>query len=162
MKKSANHKKSWVEELGLLVSVPLIIFLLAVGFMVIPSLLAKPQYDFVYFDGYSDTVKVVNGKIITGKGYSTYAEDPIFYYYNAKTDSYKQISHEEARQYRVDPNTISPDGYRFSCSEKTTALNFDGYAEKCSLSKGIAKKELSLLPEHYYAPTFVGWVVPKQ
>lgn len=156
--------------IGIGLPVLLILYILFVTY--IPSLYAKPAYDFIYAQNcsYEYTIHIVGSKIIADirDNYNIYQTNPLpadpgcLYLYDVHTDSSRQISLSEADMFSINSSTKSPDGYTV---EKDTEYPggvfplfwYGGgdtgyYLTGHGLHRGIANSS--------YDFQFLGWISP--
>ena len=170
--KTASLKKEFL----IFISIPVGIILLLVAVLVLPSLFARPQYDFLY--SYCSSYDC-NGSILvdnnghaeqTGAGATTtnsyYSRSsPEIYYHDTRNNSSRRIELVEAISYKLDPSTKSPDGYSFTQGGSSDSgflfwgysSDYSWYLKKSSL---IKSKPLNLGVSGYDSQNvkLVGWV----
>ncbi|HSX47288.1 MAG TPA: hypothetical protein VLF63_00795 [Patescibacteria group bacterium] len=175
MANQANQKpknNSHLKDLILLFAVPIGVAVFAAAVIYIPRLLANPKHDFIYYVcDYScrDTYSVdTSGYIYQNytNSYSTlnsYNQNDNLNYYNVTTDSSKKLTIDEAKQYRLDTNTKSQDGYVLKRESSSGGFLFWGdYEDGWYLQNGAKKKKVDLSTNNsYYSGNinFLGWVV---
>ncbi|MEK7602619.1 MAG: hypothetical protein AAB459_00035 [Patescibacteria group bacterium] len=162
------NQPSHLKDLILLFSIPVGIAVFAAIAVYAPRLLANPKYDFIYsvcsdYDCNYDFN-------IDGSGYvSQYSMNRDYRhgtstlrYYNAKDDSTRSLTLEEARRYRLNTSSKSPDGYSLTREEGDSGFLFWGnYKSGWYLKNGAKKKEVELsTDDSYYSRdvNFLGWI----
>lgn len=171
------------EQLPLIIGIAIpVIVTVAVGLSVwIPTLYApKPMYDFLYSvnDGYAvDQQYVVeNEHLVKRKLPATEvpikSPPPVYpailYYYDAKSDTSKQISFEDAKKYALNAGVISPDGFEITSGDRSEGIFpalFGGvqndYQSRYLRGHGAAYKlNLAVSSMDYYSFRFLGWIIP--
>lgn len=164
----ANSKR----DLILLVSVPLILAAFLAAIVYLPQLLARPSYDFIYAtcDSYrcSDEVNVRDGGVTIVNLQNQDSANKLvddyktsLRYYDVSKQSSRALTIDEARKYRLDNSSRSPDGYVLSHQSSSSGFLFwsEGNSQWI-LKSGLYKKPVDLTgPTSYYDNvTFVGWV----
>jgi hypothetical protein len=162
------------------ISLPVIfIIIISVTFFV-QSFYIKPQHNFIYtfsFDyyanglGYTDRYKVKGDRIVLEpvvlqKNNIQENIPPPLYLYNIKTNSYQQITFEEAQSYAIYPGRFSPDGYEVAYHyDRDVFGGLFGLREddgEYFVSNGSGKKKLSGLSLDknlsYRNLKFIGWI----
>ncbi len=170
------------EQLPLIIGISIpIIVTVAVGLSIwIPTLYApKPVYDFIYSvnDGYTfDQQYVVQDEHLTKRVVPIPPKDvyppiytPILYYYNAETDSSKQISFEDAKNYRLNAGVISPDGFEVVMGNQDGGIfpiffgGMNDYQSRYLRGHGAAYRvNLALSSQDYYSFRLLGWVLDQE
>lgn len=156
---------------GILIPIGLVVLVFAYSF--IPTLLVKPQYDFLYAkQDYDDSkVQVISGKLTITESerdsYDYYEEedeysvrstpDPEIYYYSVSTSTSKRVSIDEAMNYKLLGESNSPDGFRVGRNSSGGSVFPFYFSDEDDglylLGKGLKKK----VGSDYYLK-FVGWV----
>ncbi len=169
-KHSNKTKNNKLKEVILLFTIPIIIILLVIGLSVIPQLIAKPSTNFIYCKGYNceQAFEVNNAGIISSKLNNKETPDlynwqserasnaNTLYLYDVSLDSYKPISLEEAKTYKIDPSSKSPQGYSFVEADSSGGFLFYSNGERgWILKKDFAYKRLEI---DSYDIQFIGWV----
>lgn len=114
-------------------------------------------------DGYSvDAAGNVTQDILSSVQASYYRTASTIRYYEASTDSTRSLTLAEARQYRLDTSSKSPDGYSLIREETSSGFLFWGdYNEGWYLKNGAKKQRVELSTGgSYYSQDvkFLGWV----
>lgn len=164
-------KTNYTKDFLLFFSVPIAIVLIVIGFIYVPRMMANPQYDFVYsvcseyYCRYSYSID--SSGMVTQQAKSNYLDyDGVssLKLYDVETDSSKNVSLEEARQYRLNSSSRSKDGYVLTHESSGGGgfLFWGGDSENgWYLKKGIAKQKVGLSTGNYYYlenVKFLGWV----
>lgn len=162
-------KPNHIKDLLLLFSIPLSIVIIAAVIIYLPGLLASPKYDFIYATcddfGCSNTYSVesTSEKITRDKSDSKSPDgESTLRYYDTDTNSNRKISFEQAREYRLDGSSRSPDGYNLV--NETSSSGFLFWRNSDSgwyLKNGAIKKEVELSTVNsYYSRDikFIGWI----
>lgn len=165
-----DQKNKHLKELLLLFSVPIGIVFIIIGFLYIPRLIANPSYDFVYCTGSAcDNRYTINpaGEVSTpGSDTSRYYYDAIsLRYFDIKDDTSRPISLDDAKKYRLDSSSKSPDGYTLERNTQSGGPFSFSYEENWSLKKGVLSKPIKLSSNQnaYSSNTsFVGWVISNE
>lgn len=169
---------STIKDLAILFSIPIGIFLVALGALYVPRLLANPQYDFIYATCSSYACKhdasfTINsdGRLQDTKekyesgGYID-RQKPLLRYYEVKRDASRPISKEEARRYVLDSSTRSPDGYTLKITGGASASLFlwsSSSSGGWQLENGMKQRSVNLSEggQSFYGERdikFIGWV----
>lgn len=160
--KASNH----IKDLLLLFAVPIAIAVIAALVVYVPKLLANPKYDFIYTvcDSYNckDDYTVDKTGNITVQYHTLelgYGGTASLRYYDAAHDSTKGVTLEEAKQYRLDASSKSPDGYTLTRENENGHgfLFWGNYDDNWYLKDGIKKKKVDLASESM-GIKFLGWV----
>lgn len=166
---SANKRFIWI---GL--SIPLILVLLIFFSIYIPKLRFHPQYNFIYslneksYDPKCKAFLIKDGKL-TEQIVASTCGDTTLYYYDIKQNTSQPVSYEQARQYTLDANPDSPDGYRVFKDnggsgffplfyDNTQSIYLSGHGVSGRVN--IPKKSPGNY-QFYYAFQFLGWVKEK-
>lgn len=176
---TARKKASTAKEIALLFSVPVSLFLVVLGLIHIPQWLARPSYDFVYAscDSYTcDTARYYvdeTGAVAerkeaeVDKPISTYRRSiHNLYYYDTERRSSRQISLEEARDYKLDASRLAPDGYQlvYDRADSTSFLFWGASSDGgwYLTDRGVAKLKTDINTSGAYRydrnVSFIGWV----
>jgi hypothetical protein len=169
-------KPSHIKDLTLLFSIPMGIAILVAAFVYVPSLFANPQYDFIYslcadyyacegnykvnISGHLDSDIEKNPK---PSGYTT-VSSPTLHYYTAANNSTRSLTIEEARRYKLNTSSRSPDGYNLTSQHSGGGFLFWGdYDSGWYLKNGVKKEKVDLTTAssaYYYNQNvnFLGWV----
>jgi hypothetical protein len=168
-KPAGKHARpSYIKDLILLFAVPLLIAVVAAALVYIPRAMAHPTYDFVYSYcreyGCADDYSVDDGRIVqtapTG-GPSISSANATLYYYNISDNSTKSLSYNEAKQYRLNPSSKSPDGYSLEMHSGYGGLFGGDDGRGWFLKNGAKQKvvKLSSGADTYSEQIkFLGWV----
>lgn len=165
---SNNHLK----DLILLFAIPIAIAVFAAVVIYVPRLLADPKYDFIYSicDDYrcKNSYSVDSTDYITQDYYSSssnlnyYDRTASLRYYDSSNDSTRSLTLEEARRYRLNTSSKSPDGYTLARESSSSGFLFWGdYDEGWYLKNGAKKKKIELTTNNsYYSRDvkFLGWI----
>jgi hypothetical protein len=168
--KKAN-RNSYLKDLVLLFAVPIAVAIFAAVVIYIPRVWANPKYDFIYSvcdnyscrDSYSvDATGYVTQNYLDSSKLDYYYRNVSLRYYDAADDSTRSITLGEARRYRLDRSSKSPDGYTLSREHSTSGFLFWGdYDEGWYLKNGAKKKKVELISGgSYYSGdvNFLGWI----
>jgi hypothetical protein len=93
----------------------------------------------------------------------TSAGAPAINYYDAQTDSHHTLTYSQARNYRLDTSSKSPEGYTLGQDQSGDSLFSDNSSSNWYLKNGLKKKRVSVTASTLYSSnqiTFKGWVVP--
>jgi hypothetical protein len=169
-----NKTNSHLKDILLLFAVPVAIAILAAVVIYVPQLLANPKYDFVY-----STCEIYNCKnsySVDSRGYikqsytssskldnySRYDRTANLRYYDSSNDSARSLTIEEARRYKLNNLSKSPDGYTLTNESSNNGFLFWGeYDQGWYLKNGPKKKKVELTTTNsYYSRNvkFLGWV----
>lgn len=168
--KAPSVKKDFL----LFISIPAGIIFLVVLVLVVPSLFAKPQYDFIYSScpGY-ECAGIVVGKdgLDRTNGWSSFESgtregrpDPDLYYYNIRKNASKKISFAEADTYTLDSSNISPEGYSLARGNGSDGgfllWGYDSDDQWYIKKSSLQKKPLNVESGYRYSSslTLIGWV----
>lgn len=159
-------REKWPLIVGLCLPILLVIFVVVTSY--IPSMLVKPQYNFLYTDkSYDYDAKVINNKLqltqttvnYNNNYYYKTPVEPTFYVYDQKTNSSKTISSTEAQSLKLDSSNKSPDGFTVGTNDSSYSYfpffyggNRGGYYLQ---GKGLNKK----IDSTNYNFNFVGWII---
>lgn len=138
----------------------------------------KPQYDFVYSQNMygSGYYKIENGKLTKPDIGSTNPDryssgfkvpDPYgylynkLYYHDTKRNQSREVTFEEAQQFKLDPKSISPDGFQLESNYSGSGFPFMmGHSERIAyLKKGSSTYKLNLVGDYYPEYRVIGWVI---
>lgn len=160
--------KGRYRDLILLFAIPVVVALLAAGAVYLPSVFAKPKYDFVYSicNDYrcDDTYTVDSG------GHLAYEYRPgnygngsrsTLWYYDAANDSTRSITLTEARKYQLNSSSKSPDGYSLSQANSNSGFLFwSDNDQGWYIKNGAKRKRIELPSGNSYSRDvqFIGWV----
>lgn len=161
---------SHLKDLILLFAVPIGIAVFAALIIYTPRLFANPKHDFVY--SYCKNYNCRDSFNVDGAGHVTlkvnqttnynHYENSTIHYYSADSDSTRALTLEEARKYRLDTSSKSPDGYSLAKEESDSGFLFWGdYNSGWYLKNGVKKKPVELSSnDSYYSQNinFLGWV----
>lgn len=162
---------SHLKDLILLFSIPIGIAAIIAALVYIPRFFANPKYDFIYSlcpdysckdHYYVNDLGYVNKDRSDTNEYNYYDRSASLRYYDAESDSTREITLEEASHYRLNTSSKSPDGYTLSSDTSDSGFLFWGnYDEGWYLKSGSKKKEVELATGRiYYSDSirFLGWV----
>lgn len=173
--KPTGKPKSNTKEFLIFISIPLSIILVVSMFLVVPSWISKPKYDFLYtncssYDCLYDVTTDKDGNIIQTNykdtvinSYNTY-NSPDVYYYNVHNNSSRRIDLTDAKAYKLDTSNISPDGYTLTQGGSSdSGFLFWGYSSDYSWylkSGNLKKKHVNLQSNGYSSGNLklLGWV----
>jgi hypothetical protein len=171
---TANQPKpiSHTKDILLLFSVPLGIAVIALLFAYVPSLLARPNYSFIY--SYCTDYNCGDSYSLDASGNITHTPYPdtvpsIGYsyshlaLYDAQTGSSKMLTFKEAQSYSILNSSKSPDGFTLIHETGDGGFLFWGdYHDGWQLKKGIQHKAVHLngVDNASYGSniSFIGWV----
>lgn len=157
------------ENLPLLlgVGIPLVIVLLLLIFTtVLPALLVKPAYDFVYADTYRyDPRPIVS---VDSEGNTIIEEvdeknEVNFYRHTVTTGANTPLSQEQMNALSLDPSDVSPDGYKFVSGSGgggvfVFPLFYEGGSDAHAIERnGWLRRPVELRGDAYQVQ-FVGWI----
>ena len=160
-------------DIAILVSVPLVFAVILAAIVYVPQWLARPAYDFIYAicDSYKcdDDVSMYGGHVlpmdIKDKDRIDSTLDirraPQLRYFNVSKQSHRTLTTDEAKAYKLDTSSRSPDGYVLSRESSSPGFLFWGSGgNRWILKKGLYKKPVELVesPDYYNNITLVGWV----
>lgn len=162
-----NHLK----DLLLLFAIPIGIAVFAAAVVYVPRMFARPTHDFMYAVctsyEYCDTDYGVDD---AGHVTALHANRnrpgangaSVLRYYNAKDDSSRSLSLEEAKSYTLNTSSKSPDGYSLAKEDSGRGFLFWGnYESGWYLKNGAKKKKIDLVTtDSYYTRdvNFLGWI----
>lgn len=161
--KKPNHLK----DLILLFAIPIGITIFAVIAVYVPQLFANPKSDFIY--SICNNYSCRHSFNVDSSGYVSqynrsrdYPYDTsILRYYSAKDDSTKILTLEEAKRYRLNTSSKSPDGYSLAREDGDSGFLFWGkYKPSWYLKNGVKKNRVELsTDDSYYSQDvkFLGW-----
>lgn len=163
-----SNKLSHIKDLVLLFAIPIGIAVFVAIAVYSPRLFTNPKYDFIYsVCGNYDCDYDFN---VDGSGYvSQYSNQRDYYngtstlrYYNAREDSSRSLTLEEAKRYQLNTSSKSPDGYTLAREESDSGFLFwSNYDSGWYLKDGAKKKKVELSNNgSYYSRDvkFLGWV----
>ena len=159
-------------DLALLISVPLLLAVILAAVVYLPRVFAKPAHDFIYAACASyrcEQQVTVQGEALHISNQQTdlykklqNGESVELYYYDVSNQSSRPVTEEEARMYRLDNSSRSPDGYVLTRQSSSSRFLFwDSGTSNWVLKNGLLKKTVDLGDREYYydnSITFVGWV----
>lgn len=166
-----SSSTSPLKDLLLLFSIPIAIIIVAAGVIYVPRLLANPAYDFIYVvcddyrckNSYSlDNEGRVTDNADDSKESSYYSQTAYLRYYDASDGATRSVTLEEARTYRLDASSKSPDGYTLTSERSGGGFLF--WSDRDNgwyLQDGAKKKKIELsTKQSYYSQDvkFLGWV----
>ena len=160
-------------------AIPVLMILVVAGFIYLPGLGKKPQYNFLYMTGsnsyyyYGDREYSVTNRHLTHNELPTSTQpsnykpvgEPHFYVYDTAKDTATEINFAQAQAYRLDSSNTSPDGYTVERGNYSGGgLFFGGISGDYNswFIKGhnrSRKLNLKLTGPDYYNFQFLGWVV---
>lgn len=161
-----------LRDIGLLVSVPLLLAALLGAVVYIPQMLASPKTDFVYSscDTYSclGTYRVDGGSIVVPSqdiepdpmmGYEEVGRARLYYYDTSEASS-RPLSEEDAKRLSLDDSSRAKDGYELVNESGAGGSIFGGYEASWVLQDGIYRKKVELVEGEPWSNSvrFVGWV----
>ena len=183
------------KNLPIITGVILLVLVIAViiGIAIVPQLIYKPSYSFIYTYGerydysytrfqeytgyqvddnrvtervqYLSTEQVNNAPQVVKTPYKEQ-----LYYYDVEKNSSRQISYEEAQQFTVDPNSVSPDGFELSVGNQVSGFmmfvdvsrDYGSYYLTGHNSRHKVNLIKSNVDDYYYSYNnlkFLGWVI---
>ena len=150
------------------VGIPLVIVLLLLIFTtVLPALLVKPAYDFVYADTYRYYPRPVVSVDADGKTVIEEMDEKDevnFYRHIVSTGANTPLSEEEVNALSLDPSDVSPDGYKFVSGAGggdvfVFPLFYEGGSDAHAIERsGWLRKSVELRGDAYQVQ-FVGWII---
>ena len=167
---NTNMKIKLKENLPLLlgVGIPLVIVLLLVVFTtVLPALLVKPAYDFVYADSYRYYPRPVVAVDADGRVTTTEGDEKVevqFYRHSVASGANTPLTKEEVDGLTLNPSDVSPDGYKFVSGNGDGdififPLFYEGGGTAHAIERnGWIRKGVALRGEAYQVE-FVGWII---
>jgi len=159
---------SHLKDLILLFTIPIGIAVFAAIAVYAPRLFANPRYDFIY--SVCSNYDCNYDFNVDSSGYvSQYSMNRDYYngtstlrYYNAKDDSTRSLTLEEAKRYQLNTSSKSPDDYSLTREDSNSGLLFWGnYDSGWYLKNGAKKKKVELSTNgSYYSRDvkFLGWI----
>jgi hypothetical protein len=162
------NQPSHLKDLILLFAIPIGIAVFAAIAVYAPRLFANPKYDFIY--SVCSNYNCNYDFNVDGSGYvSQYSMNRDYYngtstlrYYNAKDDSTRSLTLEEAKRYQLNISLKSPDGYSLTREDSNSGFLFWGnYDSGWYLKNGAKKKKVELSTNgSYYSRhvNFLGWI----
>lgn len=167
-----NNEKSGtsshLKDLLLLFAIPIAIAVFAAAVIYIPTLFAKPTYDFIYsvcedYDCRNSYSVSSTGNVSQDSTNSDYYNGTAsLRYYDSSNDSTRSLSLEEAKGYRLNTSSKSPDGYTLARESSSGGFLFWGdYDEGWYLKDGAKKKKVELTTTSSYHSRdikLLGWV----
>lgn len=150
------------------ISIPILILVLLVISITLPSLLVKPQYDFIYMagDNYDRQYYVENSKLTKSESKSTYLSPAKkqFFLYDIQANIARELTFDEAQTYTLNPNKKSPDGMEIISGGgssgflffSSTSYGYDYYILGHGLSKKLNIPQTSNYDGYF---NFLGWVM---
>jgi len=163
-----NNPPSHLKDLILLFAIPIGIAVFAAIAVYTPRLFANPKSDFIY--SVCSNYNCNYDFNVDSSGYvSQYSMNRDYYngtstlrYYNAKDDSTKSLTLEEAKRYQLNTSSKSPDGYSLTREDNDSGFLFWGnYDSGWYLKNGAKKKRVELSTNgSYYSRDvkFLGWI----
>jgi hypothetical protein len=163
------NQPSHVKDLALLFAIPIGIAIFAALAVYAPRLFAHPKSDFMYWvcNNYGCTYDFgvdgsgyvyqfgTNHDQHNGTGTSTLR------YYNAKDDSTRSLTLEEAKHYQLNTSSKSSDGYSLTREGGDSSWLFWGNPDSgWYLKNGAKKKKVELSTNASYSQDvrFLGWI----
>ncbi len=166
-----TNKNNHLKDLALLFAIPIAIAVFAAFVVYFPNFLTNPKYDFVY--SLCDDYRCKNSYSVESTGYVTqdYSNpaDPDYYnqttnlfYYDSVNDSTRRLTLDEAKMYRLNTSSKSPDGYALTRESSSSGFLFWGDTNEGWFLKNGAKKKMVELTTNgsYYSReiNLLGWV----
>ncbi len=145
---------------------PILLLLYIFVSVYLPSILVKPQYNFLYASGCSTdySISVINNRIVITSNYNGQYSVPYsscIYLYDTRNDSNTPLSQQQALSYsNINPTNKSPDGFTVvsNSSGDTSYFPLFWYGEYNSgyylLGHGYNKE----ITNDTYDFKFLGWV----
>ncbi|CAN5672808.1 hypothetical protein BH23PAT2_BH23PAT2_03270 [soil metagenome] len=165
------NQPSHLKDLILLFGIPISIAIFAAIVVYTPRFFANPKYDFIYSicnnyacrDSYSvDSTGYVSREYTNSSNLNYYNDSGTIRYYDAKNDSTRSLTLDEAKRYRLNTSSKSIDGYTLIREQTGSGFLFWGdYDSGWYLKNGSKKKEVELSNNgSYYSRDikFLGWV----
>lgn len=164
-----SNKPSHLKDLILLFAIPIGIAVFAAVAVYAPRLFANPKYDFIYsvcssYDCNYDFNVDSSGYVSQDSGNKGYNSGPsILRYYSTKDDSTKSLTLEEAKRYRLNTSSKSPDGYSLVREDSNSGFLFWGdHNSGWYLKDGAKKRRIELSNDSSYYSSrsvkFLGWI----
>ncbi len=167
-----NKQMSSKKEMLLFLLIPVTVIVLVATFLWVPSLFARPKYNFIYSYCPDYTCSYSYATSSTGRitkdeplnaSYTSSTVSPELYFYDTATNSSRQLGEVEAIQYKVDNSNVSPDGYRLEQGNTDGGgfLFWSGSSDNnWYLVSGIKKKAVHINGSSWYGNSikFIGWV----
>lgn len=169
-----QNSSSTKKEFLLFLSIPVAIILIVASIVLVPSLFAKPKFNFVYsycpdyFCGQGYAIDK-SGTVTMKEGLSTlnlsyYNKQPDLYLHDMSTGASKKISLADANNLRLNSSNVSPDGYvlkQNSSSSGSFLFAIESSDDSWYLENGLKKKKVNLTgTSNSYRGNinFLGWV----
>jgi hypothetical protein len=154
-------KRKHVWGIIIFLSIPVVVVIILAVVLSLPGWMANPRYDFIYsqcWACYGDKEYVVGEDGFIEKedpyGQSDYED---LFYYDVGSNVAREISFEEARRYKLDVFSRSPDGYALKYESGYSGGWFGVYSDgRWNLVNGWYEKEANI---DYSNIVFLGWVV---
>ena len=171
-------KENTLLFIGILIPILMIVFIALSIYL--PQFFLNPQYDFLYVSGenysYSFPKYIVEGNTVV-KREPTEAEkeqwgyrydESILRVYSAEKDVSTVISFADAQKLKLNPNSVSPDGFEVTHSRRNYSLFSEvfgggyrgsGYVIRKKNGSGDGKKiDIDTSGSYYYGFKFLGWI----
>lgn len=177
-KKSKLGLSNTTRELLLFLLIPSLVIALVAAFLWLPSVFAKPAYDFIYsycpeFNRCDDDFTVSSEGYVTQRQterrtsvYTDYdRKTTTLYYHDTVKNATRQINIDEVKRYKLNTSSVSPDSYRLQRANGEGASGFLFWGDSGDygwyLKNGAKKKKVDMASGiDYYSDSvnFLGWV----
>ena len=152
-------------------SIPILMVILITISIYVPTLFVKPKFDFIYSVEntycYHRKHSVQDERVVFSEVSNKKENDicrnnqqPRLYYYDVQSFTSKEITLEEAQEYRLDCRRHSQDGFEIVSGDRSFDIFFisgSSYYDKY-LKKGAYSRRIHLENHHYYDFRFLGWI----
>ncbi len=157
-------------------SLPIIMIIVLAAAIYLPGVNKKPAHNFLYATGgntyYGQLKYTVSGEYLKENRVPPNPNDPYYkgvdqitnlYLYDVEKDSSTELTFDQASKYRLDPSTISDDGYKVERGNSNGDFIFGsgGGDYNSWFIKGhnrSKKLKLNVSTANYYDVQFLGWV----
>lgn len=154
----------------LAIAIPVLMILFVAGSIYLPGFFIKPKNNFLYFLGdnyYGKQYSVQNGNLIESYVERPYSPQDInskLYLYDIKKNESREISFQEAKNFNLDSNRISSDGFEVVNGSTESGFFPFFFYERTDYSTlylrghNISKKlNIDLNGSYYNNFHFLGW-----
>ncbi len=168
-KKSKNH----LRDILLLIAIPAGLLILTASYVYGPRIFANPRHDFIFAacadyvcnDSYEVGSDGTITRLTSHTDETLYRSTTKLYYYDVKSDATRLLSSDEARNYRIDNSSRSPDGYILEHEDGSNSGFIFFYSRDHGgwyLKNGMLKKPVTLPADNSYYNNrniqFLGWI----
>lgn len=168
-KKSKNH----LRDILLLIAIPTGLLILIASYVYGPRIFANPRHDFIFAacadyvcnDSYEAGSDGTITRLTSHTDETLYRSTTKLYYYDVKSDATRLLSSDEARNYRIDNSSRSPDGYILEHEDGSNSGFIFFYSRDHGgwyLKNGMLKKPVTLPADNSYYNNrniqFLGWI----